>query len=44
MMFDGWDELVIWDQPVCRLKGRKDAWLFSEWPPKKVKITIELED
>ena len=38
MMFNKWDELS-WLYRVCRLKKQ-----FSFSTPKKVKITIELED
>ena len=40
------EELVTGPLPIFRLKGKKCDWGDGGniWPPKKVKITIELED
>jgi len=40
------EELVTGPLPIFRLKGKKCDWGEGGniWPPKKVKITIELED
>ena len=40
------EELVTGPFPIFRLKGKKRHWGENGniWPPKKVKITIELED
>jgi hypothetical protein len=43
----GSEELVQGPHPTFKLKGKKDDWSGGDnnnWPPKKVKITIELED
>ena len=39
-------QLVKWrgieiDAQVYRTKGAKQEWQYSEWPPKKIRVTIE---
>ncbi len=29
---------------IFKTKNKKDDWDEEDWPPKKIKITIELED
>lgn len=32
------------NETIWRKKGKKDDWGDDHWPPKKVKITVEIED
>lgn len=41
VFFDGFLELRC---NVCQFKGKKEYYLEEEWPPKKVTITVEVEE
>jgi len=36
--------LYMWNSEMRRLKGKQTDWYEREWPPKRVRITVEVED
>ncbi len=43
LVYDDLEELVLTEQTtaIWRYRGSKDSWFKYEYPPKKIKITIE---
>lgn len=37
-----WRELVFTMPIAARTKGKKEEWCEKEWPPVKVRVTIEV--
>ena len=44
------NDLVYWDEDtelsmyVYKRKDTRDTWLWEDWPPRRVTVTIEVEE